>query len=152
MIFSKLLFNPSKCNGAWSFNRESKCSGPNQIGSASKCSWNSKHNSVIFKFFQAIVIQQHTWVSINIWPWILDLTNSFEDRWNDMITLLDQINQWIIFDQSLSKILLMDISWISVSQNSMTISWYYFTLSYSVKNIFLNFFIWNVVTQFFLKI
>jgi len=67
-------------------------------------------------------LEQDPTVSINIWPWVLDLANTAKYIRHDSVQIRHQLEQWVVWQPLESKLTLANIARISDTKHSMTIA------------------------------
>jgi len=118
-----MVFNPFSSNRFWSLNWHSKSSVPNERRKNSQSSRHTKHDSVVVIFIESIVFQEDTRMSIHIRPRILGFSVFGEDSRNNFVDCSDKFEERIIRKMFESELTLSGVSWISLSQNSVSESW-----------------------------
>ena len=66
--------------------------------------------------------EEDTAVGINVWPWVLGLAVLKENIWRDLVDLGDQLEQWVVWQMFQGKLTLACVSWIGLTQDSVTVA------------------------------
>jgi len=98
------------------------------------------------------VVQQDTGVGINIGPGVLDFTEVLEDGRNDVVDGLAEFDEGIVLDVFNGEFSLMDVSGVSVSEDSVTITGNDLSGTEGSLGEFLDLFGGDVVTEFSLNV
>lgn len=85
-----------------------------------------------------IVLEKTSAVSIDVWIWVFNLSDFAQNAWNSFEADSSQITNVVVLDVSVSEFLQMHESWVSVSQDGMSVTWNDSTFSESFVNELLN--------------
>lgn len=91
------------------------------------------------------MLKKSSTVSVDVWIWIFYFSDFAQNTWNSFETNSSQIANVIVLNVSIGKFFQMHKSWISISQNSMSITWNDSTFSEGfVDKLFDNSFVWSL--------
>ena len=98
------------------------------------------------------MVKEDTGVGIDVGPGVLDLTQFHKNGRNNVVDSLAKINERIVLDVSGGEVSEMGVSGVSMSQDSMSVSWNDLTFSQSSVSEFSDLSLTNIVSEFFLKV
>jgi hypothetical protein len=61
--------------------------------------------------------------SIDVRVWVLGLAVLGQDTWGDLVDLGDELEHWVIWKVLESKLALGDVTWVSLAENGVTVTW-----------------------------
>ncbi|KAH3661179.1 hypothetical protein OGAPHI_006586 [Ogataea philodendri] len=121
-----------------------------QLRKNTKRSSHTKQHGVERLLGESVVLQQHTRVRVDIWPWVLGLTVLGQHLWCNLVNVgnkLEQIVVWHVFQSELS---LCSVSWVGLSQNGVSVTWNNTSGVQGLPEVFLNVLLGDVTLELLL--
>ena len=108
--------------GLGALNGHAKSTVDDQLGQDTNGTGNTEQDGVVVGLSQAVVLEENTRVGIDVGEGVLGLAVLGQDTGGDLVDLADQLEHGVIGKLAQSKLALGDVTGVSLTQNSVTVT------------------------------
>lgn len=146
-IMLNLLDEVLKGERVGSLNGEAEGSAPDLGGHDTEGAGHTEKDGVVIELVETVVHEEGTGSGINVGPRVGDLASCLKDLRNNLVASLNEVDKVIVLDVLVSKLELTHEARVSLTENSVTVSWDDLAGGQSILNILSNIILVPVVSK-----
>jgi hypothetical protein len=93
-----------------------------ELGKDTKRAGYTEQDSVVVLLSEAVVLEEHTRVSVDVGVRVLGLSVLGQNTGGDLVDLADELEHWVVWQMLLGELALGDVAGVSLAENGVAVS------------------------------